>query len=985
MNKIADLLKKYTGIDRQVSLQFYLFSRLAVAIVSILYFYLTPLTTNSISIEICYLVILLGFILTIISSFISLKLLSTKLWFALDLILIFNSLVDWFILYFALEFTNINPRLIIHTGFIIVFYYSFYRPFLNRSIATRSNFNKYFINLGYAQIIPLSLLIFYGSNQLNYSISDLTIIFLTLLFAVYFLNLIQVKWTLNEFRKEQLNLEYQQINEKLTEAKARDEFILESLSTLGNLSSKKNNIEEIKKKIVELTANNFNAEYCSIGRVDEPYIYDEYVHPEVDSLSEELRSCMMEESLIGNIVANNITFHWSQSSNGDFANYIGNNYGFSLNRENFSHYNECILKSKKHNNVFIMALSHKNQNYGYIHLINFDEKFKVDDLVKFISSFEIIINNYNNLNQIIRDEKQINECYEQNDINVAINKVLKYISKEFKPDLSTFWIPIRDGILKEQKDKLLLRNFNTINNLQIETDEDKVVSYDNFITLQSNEKVTILKSGKSQLLSDLYYVKKVIIPIPISKQFKNRHKFDYWGYFIFYYTKSNVYAIESFKSRLEFIADNYRYLFERTVYGRRFRRIDKLASSVSKLNKSSESQFFESLVTLIKDVLKCEEVSIFFASEKKDYLYLKCSTADRFTNKTNGKKIQEEELTFYKKNKTKIYDLIEPDSLTSLTYSSPDSSIINNVSSSKYTNFSFMEDTTLTKRHDSLLAMQIENNKDKLGVIRCINKQVSSDNIYHNKFNEGDRELLEIITTLISPLIASMNLGAGMTESIVNIGHETRTPLSSILGDVELLEFHYQKRDISSSDIDLSFTSIRSQINLISKLISEFTSSSKSKQLSLLDIPKIKVYSFLKKVEDTFFSDLTKKSITMKIHSTSKDAKIGIDLNDLQQIIYNIIRNAVNYSFVKTTIYINHEEIEDKHVFRIRNTGIGIKQSEAEKIFIFKYRGEQAENMNIQGSGIGLHISREKAELNGGSVEVTSLTEPTEFTVKLKN
>lgn len=985
MEEINREIEQKTGIDRTISLQFYIFSRIFVGLISIPYFILNPLQAIYFNVIILYSIVFVVFIYTIASPYLFFKVVKSKYKYKYDILFLINSALDWFILAILFFLTDINPRLVIHIGFINFFYYTFYRPFLNPKVEKISKLRKDLENYGYIQIIPILIFLFMGFDKLAYNTTDFLIIFLTLMIGGYFLNRIQIGWTINELYKEKLRNEADNLNQEYIKSKSRIEFLANSLNTLGDLSSTKNNIEVVKKQIIQHVANNFEAEYCSIGRIDLPYLFDEYIYPTNDFLTDEYKTSFLEDSLIGNVIKNNITFHWSFAENGDLLSFIRENYKFNLNESNYNYYNDSVLESKKHINVFIKALSHNGVNYGYIHVVNFNNKIEIEEIVNSVSSFEVIINNYNNLNNIILDEKQINDCYKQNNINIAINNVLKFIASEFKPDLATFWIPIRDGVFEEQQDKLLLRNYFMAVGQDFSFKEDIVVPLANLDTEQIKDKVTIVNSDRSKLVTDFSYNKKVIIPIPISEHLKDRYKFNHWGFFIFYYKEQGHLPIDSIKSRLEFIAENYRYLFERTVYISQVRRIDHLALAINKISKSSETQFFNSLTQLIKEVLECEEVSIFFVSEKKDGLYLKFSTAARFSNYIFKSIIEKNELELLVKNQTCVYNLTDPDSLTSFAYLGSESFIVNNVKNSKYTNRTFMEITRSDSEHQSLLAIQIRNHSENIGVIRCINKEVSTDNIYHNKFNEGDRNLLEIITSLISPLLVTMSMSKGLEEAIVNFGHETRTPLSSILGDIELLAFHFKQREISSSDIELSFASMRSQIFLISKLMGEFTSSTKNRQRAIIETPLISVYSFMKKLEDIFFNDLVLKGIKLKVFSSDKDLEIGIDLNDLQQIVYNIVRNAINYSHVKSIITVKHSFENNFHIIKIRNFGIGIRESEVDKIFILKYRGEQVENIGIEGSGIGLSISREKAEANGGSVEVTSLNNPTEFTIKLKS
>ncbi|MFP4697962.1 MAG: sensor histidine kinase [Eubacteriales bacterium] len=115
-----------------------------------------------------------------------------------------------------------------------------------------------------------------------------------------------------------------------------------------------------------------------------------------------------------------------------------------------------------------------------------------------------------------------------------------------------------------------------------------------------------------------------------------------------------------------------------------------------------------------------------------------------------------------------------------------------------------------------------------------------------------------------------------------------------------------------------------------------------------------------------------KKKQKMNYHKPNKEYKIYGDPERIEQVIKNIISNAVKYSPDGAEIIIQVFK-EDNYInVAIKDTGMGISKDDADRIFDRFYRVDKARSREMGGTGLGLAIAKEIMEYHGGSITVES-------------
>jgi len=203
---------------------------------------------------------------------------------------------------------------------------------------------------------------------------------------------------------------------------------------------------------------------------------------------------------------------------------------------------------------------------------------------------------------------------------------------------------------------------------------------------------------------------------------------------------------------------------------------------------------------------------------------------------------------------------------------------------------------------------------------------------------------------------------------LANMSHEIRTPMNAIIGMTELLEqeeLTARQRDYVN-DIDSSANSLMSIINDILDL-----SKIESGKLMLNPIN----YDFpamLDNISSMFKYVAQKKGIEFKFTSVGEIPKIlfGDDIR-LRQVLTNLCGNAVKYT-EKGYIRLKVSSLEDKLVFEVKDTGMGIKKESLPGIFNAFEQDKTEKNRHIAGTGLGLPISKAFVEMMGGSIMLDS-------------
>lgn len=225
-------------------------------------------------------------------------------------------------------------------------------------------------------------------------------------------------------------------------------------------------------------------------------------------------------------------------------------------------------------------------------------------------------------------------------------------------------------------------------------------------------------------------------------------------------------------------------------------------------------------------------------------------------------------------------------------------------------------------------------------------------------------------------------LEAFKDQLYTNLTHEFRTPLTVILGMTTILESNLNGKTTAAitRPIELIRRNGKNVLTIVNQMLD--LAKIKSGKVSV-EIEQIDVIPFIKYVCESFTSMAADKQINWIVYSEVEQLYMDIDAQKLSIILSNLLSNAIKFTPEKGKILIHlQRQANDQLQVIVQDNGIGITEPDLAHIFDRFYQSANTRNQQIGGTGIGLSLTKEFAELLGGTVQVKSkYKQGTTFTV----
>ena len=200
------------------------------------------------------------------------------------------------------------------------------------------------------------------------------------------------------------------------------------------------------------------------------------------------------------------------------------------------------------------------------------------------------------------------------------------------------------------------------------------------------------------------------------------------------------------------------------------------------------------------------------------------------------------------------------------------------------------------------------------------------------------------------------------TKFISDVSHELRTPITNVTMYIDLIEHGYENKR------EQYMTILKKETRRLSQLIEEiFDESRYTSHLKQAEYMPVDINKIILRVIKNFQRDAIETGLSLT-HDLEPDLPyiLGEPLQ-LAQVVSNILRNAINYTDVGE-IKITTKQDDNNCILVVDDTGSGISPEDLPHLFERFYRGENASQSTIPGTGLGLGTVREIIELHGGMV-----------------
>ena len=215
-------------------------------------------------------------------------------------------------------------------------------------------------------------------------------------------------------------------------------------------------------------------------------------------------------------------------------------------------------------------------------------------------------------------------------------------------------------------------------------------------------------------------------------------------------------------------------------------------------------------------------------------------------------------------------------------------------------------------------------------------------------------------------------------DLIMYLAHDLKTPLTSVIGYLTLLR---DEKEISPELREKYLSISLEKAERLEDLINEFFEIARFNLSNItLEYSKVSLMRLLEQLTFEFKPMFADKNLTCSLE-IAPDTMIRFDVDKMQRVFDNLLRNAVNYSFENSVISIAVKRSGDVLSIKFTNSGNTIPKEKLDRIFEQFYRLDSSLSTRSGGAGLGLAIAKQIVELHHGSISAKSENEIVEFEV----
>lgn len=282
------------------------------------------------------------------------------------------------------------------------------------------------------------------------------------------------------------------------------------------------------------------------------------------------------------------------------------------------------------------------------------------------------------------------------------------------------------------------------------------------------------------------------------------------------------------------------------------------------------------------------------------------------------------------------------------------------------------QNATIKYTYEKLQSIMIEQSNEKILAVTTNNEMKQLLNALNELLDHNQK----IIAT-------HWKIEDSMRKMLSNISHDLKTPLTVILGYIEMLQLN---NAISEEERQRLLSGVHAKTEEVLKLIHLFFDLAKI-EAGDMDYPitKINVNEICRKNILSFYDVVTTMGIGIQIEIPEKAIFALGNEEALERIMNNLLSNAITYGADGNVIGLAVRDDDENIYIDVWDCGKGIDEYHLDSVFERMYTLEDSRNKSFQGSGLGLTITKRLVEIMGGSIRLSSIPyEKTIFTISLK-
>ena len=204
---------------------------------------------------------------------------------------------------------------------------------------------------------------------------------------------------------------------------------------------------------------------------------------------------------------------------------------------------------------------------------------------------------------------------------------------------------------------------------------------------------------------------------------------------------------------------------------------------------------------------------------------------------------------------------------------------------------------------------------------------------------------------------------------VANVSHDFRSPLTSIRGYLEAMLDGTVPPEMHEKYLNVVMNETDRLAKLTNSLLTLNNLNTKGMVLELSDFD---INDVIRNTVATFEGTCEKKKISISLILTGEEMLVHADMTRIQQVLYNLLDNAIKFSHNQSTITIETREKNNKLFVSVKDTGIGIPKDSLKMIFDRFYKTDLSRGKDKKGTGLGLSITKEIIHSHGENINVIS-------------
>jgi signal transduction histidine kinase len=279
--------------------------------------------------------------------------------------------------------------------------------------------------------------------------------------------------------------------------------------------------------------------------------------------------------------------------------------------------------------------------------------------------------------------------------------------------------------------------------------------------------------------------------------------------------------------------------------------------------------------------------------------------------------------------------------------------------------------TTSIIRNDLTLSIEDEVIKIELSILPI--KNIYSENSKNNQ---------KSFVVILRDITKEKTLEDERDEFISVVSHELRTPVAIAEGAISNLSLMLEKNSPKDKMVQ-SVQSTYSEIMFLANMINDLSTLSRAERGVGSDAEIIDSAQLGKDLFKKYQKEVTEKGLNLDLNLDPSLENVKTSRLYIEELLQNFITNAIKYTR-KGNVLISIQNKDDKTVFSITDTGIGISKNDQQKIFNKFYRSEDYRTRETGGTGLGLYVASKLAKKINTKIELTSrLNHGSTFSFKL--